>query len=242
MENSNESPRLTALMADLKDGKTLKAKWEKLEAFQMMLNQAPPEAAIEATPDKKAKTMVISHVENALDMFYLGQWSTRDFQYTAIGNELAGTIVLEVVHPITGMIRTLCGAAAQAIMMDAAPDDLTSREKNMWAQDIANKKSKALKMNLPALKSECLKNAAQHLGKAFGKDLNRKNAAGYAPKLGKVTRLPKTFMQGAVAEITSGKSTLDMVLERIENEGITIPEDQQAELAKAAPHPHLNGR
>lgn len=239
MENTNDSPRLTALMADLKDSKVLRAKWEKLEAFQLMLNQAPPDIAIEQTPDGQARTMVISHVENALDTLYLGQWSTRDFKYSVVGNELAGVITLEVIHPITGTARTLTGVAAQAIMMDKAPDGLDNREKNEWSQDIRNKKSKALKMNLPALKAECLKNAAQQLGKAFGKDLNRKNAGVYAPKMSKSTRLPKKWMEDAKAAISSGGTTFDSVLERLENENITIPEDQMVELSTASKQ--LNG-
>lgn len=238
---TNASPRLTALMGELKDSKALRTKWEKLEAFQQMLNQAPPDAAIEATPDKQARTMVISHVENALDMLYVGQWSTRDFNFKVIGNELVGQITLEVVHPITGTTRTLVGAAAGSIMMDAAPKELEGRDKNAWSQDILNKKPKALKMNLPALKSECLKNAAAQLGRAFGKDLNRKNSANYAPKLGKVTRLPKAFIMGASQEITDGKTTLDDVVERLENEGISIPEDQLVELGKASPNYLSNG-
>lgn len=236
METNNESPRLSALMRDLSESKTMRDKWSKLEAFQAMMNQSPPDSAIEGTPDGSARTMVISHVENALDMFFLGQWSTNDFTFKVVGNELAGQLVLSVTHPITGTVRTLVGVAAQAIMMDKAPDGLNGQDKNRWSQDISNKKSKALKMNLPALKSECLKNAAQQLGKAFGKDLNRKNAATYAPKLGKVTRLPKTFIEGAKAEIASKKTSFDEVIERLENEGITIPEDQLVELNTASPN------
>lgn len=231
----NESPRLTALMGELKDGKQLRAKWEKLEAFQLMLNQAPPDGAIEATPDGKARTMVISHVENALDTYYLGQWSTKNFRWEVMQNELAATIELEVVHPITGATRTVIGAAATAIMVDRAPEELKGRERNAWALDVNNKKPAALKMDLPKLKAECLKNAAIMLGRAFGKDLNRKNSAGYQPKMGKpVTRLPKSWVEGAKAAIASGGTTFDQVIERLELEGVNIPEDQLVDLNKAS--------
>lgn len=231
---TNESPKLSALFGELKESKTMRDRWAKLEAFQAMMNQAPPDAAIESTPDGQARTMVISHVENALDMFFLGQWSTNDFTFKVVGNELAGQLVLAVTHPITGTVRTLVGVAAQAIMMDKAPDNLNGQDKNRWSQDISNKKSKALKMNLPALKSECLKNAAGQLGRAFGKDLNRKNAAAYKPKLGTATRLPKQFMDGAKAEIAAGKTTLDKVVENLENNGIAINEEQLVELSTAS--------
>jgi hypothetical protein len=234
--DTNDTPRLSALMGELKESKTMRERWAKLEAFQAMLNQPPPDAALEATPDGQARTMVISHVENALDMFFLGQWSTRDFAFKVVGNELAGQITLEVINPITDKVRTLSGVAAQAIMMDKAPDELRGQEKNRWSQDINNKKSKALKMNLPALKSECLKNAAAQLGKAFGKDLNRKNVATYSAKMGKTTRLPKTFMDGAKAEISAKKTTLDKVVEHLENNGIQISEEQLVELSQASPN------
>jgi hypothetical protein len=44
------------------------------------------------------------------------------------------------------------------------------------ALDVQNKKSNALDMGFPKLKAECLKNAANSLGKMFGRDLNRKKS------------------------------------------------------------------
>lgn len=170
--------------------------WANLTHFVEITNAPPKAEGVKPTPDKKARTLVISYVETALDEMFLGQWSTKNFQWRVVQNELAGSIELEVVHPISGYVRTLIGAAATPIMVDAAPQGLDAKAKNQWANDPSNKKSKALHMDLPRLKAECLKNAALGLGRAFGRDLNRKEDERDEFKAAKaVTNSPKLWKQ-----------------------------------------------
>lgn len=242
MEQNTTNDKLTILLHDTIESKTQQKKWAKLEAFLEACNRPAPDSGIRATPDGKAKTLVISYVENQLDTLFLGQWSTRDFQYKVIGNEIVGCITLEVVHPLTGTVRTLIGTAAQAIMMDQVPEDVKGRERNLWAQDIANKKSKALKMNIPALKSECLKNAALSLGKAFGKDINRKaeEQATYSGGRVRTTRVSAAEMEKFKGAVRLGRYSADDIVEELADRGIILPEDQHIELSTAQPA-QLNG-
>lgn len=146
----------------------------KLQNFMSNLNKQPKPESLGQTPDKKGKTILISHIETTLDEYYFGLWETVNFRWTQIGNEIVGAIDLRVFHPVAGIWITRQGAASIVIMVDRAPDGMTGAEKNLWALNMENKKSNALDMGFPKLKAECLKNAANNLGSLFGRDINRK--------------------------------------------------------------------
>ena len=57
---------------------------DALQRFQTRLNQDPSFEGVESTPDKKASTLVISHVEMTLDELFFGQWRTENFQWSTI--------------------------------------------------------------------------------------------------------------------------------------------------------------
>lgn len=172
----------------------LKEYREKLQNFQSRLNLDPPPESIEPTPDGSARTVVISHIEMTLDEMFFGEWETYDFKTHVIANEVVGSLILQVIHPVSGRAIKRTGAATIQIMVDAVPEELKynkddskpeqarkKTERNMWALNLNNKKSSALDLGYPKLKAECLKNAAQSLGKIFGRDLNRKKADQYGP-------------------------------------------------------------
>lgn len=154
---------------------------EALQKFQQMLNAEPDEAGIESTPDKKARTLVVSHVEMTLDELFFGQWKTENFKWAVIANEVQASMELVVIHPISGYELRRTGAASVIIMVDKVPDNITGSDRNRWALNPDNKKANALDLAFPKLKAECLKNAALSLGKIFGRDLNRKNKDQYKP-------------------------------------------------------------
>lgn len=164
---------------------------DSLQKFQTRLNSLPSELAVESTPDRKAQTVVISHIEMTLDELFFGQWRTENFKWNAIANEVQGSIELVAVHPVTGFEIRRTGAASIIIMVDKVPDGVTGTERNQWALNPSNKKANALDLAFPKLKSECVKNAAQSLGKIFGRDLNRKNADQYQPYKLQIGELPQ---------------------------------------------------
>lgn len=148
----------------------------QLQDFLFKLNREPNKSELERTPDGKAKTLPISFVEMTLDEIFLGQWGHRNYTTKVVANEVVGELELWVIHPITSREITRVGAAGIIIQVDKAPDNLVGQQKNEWALNISNKKSNALDLGYPKLKAECIKNAAQSLGKVFGRDLNRKKA------------------------------------------------------------------
>lgn len=165
-------------MYAMQNAEILKAYRLKLENFTQLLNVLPTLESIDKTPDGNAHTILISHIETTLDEMFFGEWETSEFKWSVIANEVVGSIILEVVHPVSGRKLKRTGAAAIQIMVDKAPDDVAKDrlQKNRWANNPDNKKPAALDMGFPKLKTECLKNAAQSLGKLFGRDLNRLKA------------------------------------------------------------------
>lgn len=150
---------------------------EAIERFTQIINTKPKPHELQKTPDGRADTMGISFVETKLDEVYLRQWGTEDVQIMQIANEVLVWLTLWVIDPQTKNKITRSGFAAVQIMVDAAPDNVKSdyKAKNAWALDMQNKKPNAMYLAFPKAKSLAIKNAAQTLGKSFGRDLNRKH-------------------------------------------------------------------
>jgi len=116
----------------------------------------------------------ISFVETKLDELFFGAWETVNFQYQVVANEIIGSIDLKVFHPVFHIWVTRTGCASVMIQMKS--------ERNGGDGDITNVRNKitnTLEKDFPHLKAECIKNAARSLGKAFGRDLNRKEVDFY---------------------------------------------------------------
>lgn len=166
--------------------------------FTQRLQQLPTQDSIDKTADGKAQTVLISHIEMLLDENFFGLWETENFKWSVITNEIVGSIDLIVTHPVTQQPLRRIGAASIQIMVDAAPENIKDNktEKNRWALNPDNKKSNALDMGFPKLKAECLKNAAQSLGKLFGRDLNRKKQDSFNPLIKSKWQTPQTQTNG----------------------------------------------
>ena len=145
-----------------------------MQDFTRRLNTEPDPREFDKTPDGKAQTLPISFVEMTLDELFLGQWEVSECNTQQIFNEVVGYGVLTVWHPITNrpLKRTGFGAVVITQDKDAAVSDF-----NM------TKKKNALDLTYPKLKAEITKNAAQTLGKIFGRDINRKSRDVFKPPL-----------------------------------------------------------
>lgn len=152
----------------------LRPKFQSLEEFTKIVNSAPPPEGIAATPDGRAKYMAVSFIESKLDEIYLRQWGATNVNIQIVANEILVWLTLWVIDPITGVKIERPGFAAVQITVDKAPANLEGSAKNAWALDLNNKKPNACYLSFPKAKSEAIKNAAQSLGKIFGRDINRK--------------------------------------------------------------------
>lgn len=161
--------------------------------FQRRLNTEPDPREFEKTPDGKARTLPISFVQMTLDELFLGQWEVSEPHYTQIFNEVVGTAVLTVWHPITGRAIKRTGWASVVITQDK---DAQIADFNM------TKKKNALDLTFPKLGAEVLKSAAQTLGKVFGRDINRKAVDVFKPAL---KPLSDEAFKAALSRIQGGK-------------------------------------
>lgn len=145
-----------------------------MQDFTRRLNTEPDPREFDNTPDGKAVTLPISFVEMTLDELYLGHWELSDIQTQQIFNEVVGNGILTVWHPVTGKPLRRAGFGAVVITQDK---DATIADFNI------TKKKNALDLTYPKLKAEITKNAAQTLGKIFGRDINRKSKDVFKPAL-----------------------------------------------------------
>lgn len=177
MEDYSESEKLKLLTQD----------------FQRRLNAEPDPREFEKTPDGKARTLPISFVDMTLDELFLGQWEMSEPHYQQIFNEIVGTAVLTVWHPITGRPIKRTGWASVVITQDK---DAQIADFNI------TKKKNALDLTFPKLGAEIRKSAAQTLGKIFGRDINRKAVDVFKPAL---KPLSDEAFKAALKRIEGGK-------------------------------------
>lgn len=203
-----------------------------LQDFAQKLNREPDPKEFDETPDGKARTLPISFVEMTLDELFFGLWQTTDFHWSAIANEVQGSITLVLTHPVTGQQISRIGAASIIITVDSLTkeerDAMSKQERNLHALNPENKKPNALDLGFPKLKAECLKNAAQSLGKVFGRDINRKKVDSFKPKL---KAMPDDVLEAAIKRVEGGDLTVIPLAEA----NSIMTEEQKALLRGAAP-------
>jgi hypothetical protein len=168
----------------------------QLQEFTKQLNREPDPKEFDKTPDNKASFLPVSFIEMTLDEIFLGQWEVSDIQYSQIFNEVVGTGILTVWHPITGRPLKRAGFGAVVITQDK---DASIADFNM------TKKKNALDLTFPKLKAEITKNAAQTLGKIFGRDINRKQKDVFKPAL---KELGAAGFADLVKRVENGENTL----------------------------------
>jgi len=159
------------------------AYFSRLQKFMEIQNAEVEKEKLQEHPIvKDCKYLPISHMEMALDEIFFGQWSTENFRWQVVSNEVIGSMDLLVFHPLTKQWIRRTGATAIQIMVDSIPEQqrktMQKQEINAWAVDINNKKPGALTNGgFSKLKAECFKNACLSLGKYFGRDVNREHTA-----------------------------------------------------------------
>ena len=145
---------------------------KRLEGFQGRLNAAPNKNEVKSNPHAgNSLYLPISYVEMTLDELFFGLWETKDFRWQVAGNEIIGSILLRVFHPVANQWIERTGASATMIRL----------KKDSHVTDISAKIHNALEMDFPHLKADCIVNAAKSFGVAFGRDLNRKDRDFYQP-------------------------------------------------------------
>lgn len=175
MEIKKQLPALADLYADIE----LAAKNTQLN---ILLNQPPKQEWVKKNVFAGNSNYIpIEKVEYLLTSIFL-KWKVEIRETTIIANSVVITIRLHVQDPITGEWDWQDGIGASPIQT----------AKGAAATDFTQVNTSAVQMAAPAAESYAVKDAAEKLGKIFGKDINRKDVIDILPNMeNKVVALQK---------------------------------------------------
>lgn len=149
----------------------LLAKLVQRDQFLQVVNTPPPDAWVKEHPIAKGvKYMPIERIELLLTRIFQ-EWKVEIKREGQLANSLFVTVRLHFKDPIDGEWRWQDGTGAAPIKTD----------KGANASDMGAIKNDAVMTGLPAAESFAIKDAAEKIGRLFGKDLNRKDVAGFTP-------------------------------------------------------------
>lgn len=167
---------------------------KRLQEFTDRLHDQPLKENIQLNKQAgNAKYIPIGIIETKLDELFFGLWSIENFRWQVIANEVTGSLDLKVFHPSARVWITRTGAASVPIQQTSGAD----------INDLGAKIKNALVKNFPALKAECVKNAAKSFGPIFGRDLNRVNWEEYTPFTDKMEVLQSEDVNNALEQIST---------------------------------------
>lgn len=143
--------------------------FEKMGELKSVLNQNPNKAWIKNHPFASGGVYLpIDKVETMLDMIFQ-QWRVEILSISQLAQSICCTVRLHYLNPVTKEWSYHDGVGAVPLKTN----------KGATAADLSAIKSDAVATGAPAAKSFAIKDAAEHLGKLFGRDLNRKDAVAY---------------------------------------------------------------
>ena len=171
MDNKLTSPkRQLPILNDLYQDVELAAKNSELN---VLLNQQPKLDWIKQNKfANNTNYLPIEKVEYLLTSIFLS-WRLEIKEVTVIANSVVVCVRLHIQSPITGEWDWQDGIGAAPIQTKSGAP----------ATDFSQVQTSAVQMAAPAAESYALKDAAEKLGKLFGKDLNRKDVLEIAPQM-----------------------------------------------------------
>lgn len=163
-EPVNYLPKLVGDINDLSDR-------IKEDKFLRVVNQNPPAEFVKDHPlVKGVKYIPIDKIELMLTKVFQ-EWHIEILQVQQLLNSLAVTIRLHYTHPITGKQLFQDGVGAVQIQVDKGEN----------ASNLSAIKPDAIMKGLPSAKSFAIKDAAEHIGVVFGRNMNRKDTMAFIP-------------------------------------------------------------
>jgi hypothetical protein len=144
----------------------------KNDNFNFLLNQNPPEKWVKKHPYIKDYNYVpIDKVEYLLKKLFK-LYKIEVLKTGMLLNAIEVTVRVHYLHPVTNEWMYHDGVGAQELQ--------TQKDTGNLKLDMSNINRGAVTMALPIAKSVAIKDAADHLGKLFGSDLNRKDTLNYS--------------------------------------------------------------
>lgn len=175
----------------------------KNDQFKLLVNQEPPVKFIKQHPIIKQNGQPLLYIpidktEFMLDRIFQ-EWKVTVLNVCQLFNSVAVTIRLEYKSPLTGEWLYHDGVGAMGIQTDAGKQ----------ASDMSAIKQDAVMKALPAAKSYAIKDAADHIGILFGRNLTRKDTVAFTGSYENPENLDATAEQYVFIERLLTGSSLD---------------------------------
>jgi hypothetical protein len=186
---------------------TDKVSIRKSDVYVTLMNQQPKQEWIKEHPFIKGyKYLPIERIEYLLKTIF----KRYRIEITGQGTSFNGvwvTVRVHYLHPITGEWDWHDGIGATQLQT----------AKGTSPADLGNINNGALSMAFPMAKTIAIKDAADHFGKLFGADLNRKDVISYELDLTLIELTPDHPNWLKVKEaVNSGKFTVEQVRSKYE--------------------------
>jgi hypothetical protein len=134
------------------------------DSLNELLNQPPHASWVKMHPMTKGSYLPIDKVEFLLTYIFQN-WRVEVLRETVMFNSVTVAVRLHVQNPLNNEWTFQDGLGAMNVQTDAGKS----------AADLGAIKAAAVQMALPSAKSYAIKDAAEHFGAIFGRDLNRKD-------------------------------------------------------------------
>lgn len=190
MTQSKQLPALADLHNDVETA-------FKNDQLKVLLNQPPHKTWVKAHPLVKTKNeqgqsvpaqyLPIDKVEFLLDRIFQ-EWKVEVLREGVMFQSIYVTVRIHYKDPVTGEWRYHDGVGAKSVQTDSGKS----------AAELIYIKDAAVMMALPSAKSYAIKDACEHLGKLFGRDLNRRGTVDFT---GSYSEPPKTTEPVTQADI-----------------------------------------
>lgn len=164
--------------------KDIESAW-KDDAFKALLNEPPPKKWVKVNKFANgALYLPIDKVEYLLDKIFR-RWRVEVLNVGHAFNGVHVTVRLHYLNPVTGEWEFQDGVGADEMQVKSGTSPA----------DLANINKSALAMSVPKAKTEAIKDASHHIGRIFGRDLNRENVKEYAESKPLVSAVQKRYLQ-----------------------------------------------
>lgn len=157
---TQELPTLESLVNDIEVA-------QKSDKFNFLCNNLPPKNWVVKHPFiANYYYLPIDKVEYLLQRIFR-EYKIEVMEYKMILNAVSCHVRVHFKHPVTDVWGFHDGVGAQEIQ--------TTKESGSLKMDMTNINRGAIMMALPIAKTIAIKDACDHFGRLFGRDLNRKD-------------------------------------------------------------------
>ena len=198
------SKELVAFLENLDNNKIIE--FSKRDDFKKALNVNPPESWVKRNKyANNSEYIPIDKVEALLDCIFQ-EWQVEIKEVKQLAQSVCAIVRLHYKDPISEQWRYHDGVGATPI----------KTEKDADASDMSKIISSAIATGAPAAVSYAIKDAADHLGNIFGKNLNRQDTLDgsmsiYSNKEENVAKDEISKMQMVLARDISEKENINII-------------------------------